>query len=58
MAEDRLALLQISIAPNMEEKSFKQLVDNFAWVLESDQGPDDELDREGLAALRQRLEGR
>lgn len=57
IAEDRLAQLQISIAPNLEEKSFKELVDNFSWVLETDQSTD-ELDREALAALRHRLEGR
>lgn len=57
IAEDRLAQLQISIAPNLEEKSFKQLVDNFSWALETDANPD-ELDKDGLAALRRRIEGR
>ncbi|MET3846877.1 hypothetical protein [Paenibacillus sp. OAE614] len=58
IAEDRLAQLQISIAPNMEEKAFKELVENFARPLETDQADDEEFDGAALAALRLRIEGR
>ncbi|AZS17389.1 hypothetical protein [Paenibacillus lutimineralis] len=58
IAEERLANLNIALAPNMKEESFKSLVDNLSWSLKADDHQNESLDRAALGALRQRIEGR
>lgn len=55
IAEERMALLNIALAPNMKEESFKTFVNQLSRpLMQEDQSPD-ELDKEGLQALRNRL---
>ena len=58
ISEERMALLNISLAPNMSESSFKSLVERLAWSLGEEESIQDEFDAEGVSSLRQRLERR